>query len=37
MDWRTGHLTTVEGTGGWAFANKNCPGYAGGGDARSWN
>ena len=29
MDWRAGHLITVEGTGGGAFANKNfkCPGY----------
>ena len=29
MDWRAGHLTTTEGTGGGAFnakfANKNCP------------
>ena len=25
MDWRAGHLTTKEGTGGGAFANKNCP------------
>ena len=26
MDWRAGHLTTTEGTGGEAFANyKNCP------------
>ena len=25
MDWRTGHLTTTEGTGVRAFANKNCP------------
>ena len=25
MDWRAGHLTTIEGTGGEAFANKNCP------------
>ena len=25
MDWRAGHLTTTEGTGGRAFANKNCP------------
>ena len=25
MDWRAGHLTTTEGTGGWAFANKNYP------------
>ena len=25
MDWRTGHLTTTEGTGGGTFANKNCP------------
>ena len=24
MDWRSGHLTTTEGTGGGAFANKNC-------------
>ena len=24
MDWRAGHLTTTEGTGGRAFANKNC-------------
>ena len=24
MNWRAGHLTTTEGTGG-AFANKNCP------------
>ena len=40
MDWRAGHLTTTEGTGVAAFANKNfpqgrafekffkCPGYA---------
>ena len=25
MDWRAGHLTTTEGTGDGAFANKNCP------------
>ena len=25
MDWRAGHLTTREGTGGGAFAKKNCP------------
>ena len=25
MDWRAGHLTTTEGTGDRAFANKNCP------------
>ena len=25
MDWRAGHLTTTEGTGSRAFANKNCP------------
>ena len=25
MDWRAGHLTTTEGTGGGAFSNKNCP------------
>ena len=25
MDWRAGHLTTTEGTGGGTFANKNCP------------
>ena len=25
MDWRAGHLTTTKGTGGEAFANKNCP------------
>ena len=25
IDWRAGHLTTTEGTGGGAFANKNCP------------
>ena len=25
MDWRAGHLTTTEGTGDKAFANKNCP------------
>ena len=25
MDWRARHLTTTEGTGGGAFANKNCP------------
>ena len=25
MDWRAGHLTTTEGTGGGASANKNCP------------
>ena len=25
MDGRAGHLTTTEGTGGRAFANKNCP------------
>ena len=25
MDWRAGHLTTTEGTGVGAFANKNCP------------
>ena len=25
MDWKVGHLTTTEGTGGGAFANKNCP------------
>ena len=25
MDWRAGHLTTTEGTGGEAFANKKCP------------
>ena len=25
MDWRSGHLNTTEGTGGGAFANKNCP------------
>ena len=25
MDWRAGHLTTTEGTGGGAFADKNCP------------
>ena len=25
MDWRAGHLTTTEGTGGGAFTNKNCP------------
>ena len=25
MNWRAGHLTTTEGTGGRAFANKNCP------------
>ena len=25
MDWRAGHLTTTEGKGGGAFANKNCP------------
>ena len=25
MDWRAGHLTTTERTGGQAFANKNCP------------
>ena len=24
MYWRAGHLTTTEGTGGRAFANKNC-------------
>ena len=24
MDWRAGHLTTTEGMGGEAFANKNC-------------
>ena len=45
MNWRAGHLTTTEGTGGGAFANKNCPqGRAfeqffkcPGGDARGWN
>ena len=43
------HLTTTEGTGGGAFANKNCPqgrafeqffqmpGGLPGGDARGWN
>ena len=25
MDWGAGHLTTTEGTGGGAFANKNYP------------
>ena len=25
MDWRAGHLTTTQGTGGRAFANKNWP------------
>ena len=25
LDWRAGHFTTTEGTGGGAFANKNCP------------
>ena len=25
MDWRAEHLTTTEGTGGGAFANKNYP------------
>ena len=25
VDWRAGHLTTIEGTGSRAFANKNCP------------
>ena len=25
MEWRAGHLTTTEGTGDGAFANKNCP------------
>ena len=24
-DWGAGHLTTIVGTGGGAFANKNCP------------
>ena len=24
IDWRAGHLTTTEGTGGGAFANENC-------------
>ena len=48
MDWRAGHLTTTEGTGGQAFANKNFPqsralenflpgGLPGGGDACGWN
>ena len=25
IDWKVGHLTTTEGTGSGAFANKNCP------------
>ena len=25
MDWGAGHLTIIVGTGGGAFANKNCP------------
>ena len=25
MDWGAGHLTIIVGTGGRAFANKNCP------------
>ena len=25
MDWKAGHLTTTEGTGSGAFANKNFP------------
>ena len=25
IDWRARHLTTTEGTGCGAFANKNCP------------
>ena len=43
MDWRAGHLTTTEGTGVGAFANKNCPNARGKpeglpeGDAREWN
>ena len=25
MNWGAGHLIIIEGTGGWAFANKDCP------------
>ena len=47
MDWGAGHLTIIVGTGGGAFADKNCPQARGmpggmpgglpGEDARSWN